>query len=185
VAAVCHLSSVILNLVMLQVPATPLAPPVELCPAPKGINSRLDVCDSRKRALEAVGELRLTSTAVAAAAAVAPPGAAEEDAERNRKRRGSGSETAAAAAAAAAAAQIAAAAGGLPAGLQDVPMSGAAAVSAAAAAAAATDDDYTAPAAAAAEAAGVGVSAGGGHVQPAPAFVLLGVLSAGRQGNSE
>ncbi|KAF6260307.1 hypothetical protein COO60DRAFT_1700411 [Scenedesmus sp. NREL 46B-D3] len=133
----------------LQVPATPLVPPVEPCPAPKGGHSRADAHDSRKRALdaEALSELRLAPGPAAAGTGAAAMKAAG-DAERSRKRRNSSSE----AVSAAAAVQIAAAVDGMPpgadaAGPQGAHMTGDSPV--AGVAAAAVPDDLEAAAAAA------------------------------------
>ncbi|KAF6244607.1 hypothetical protein COO60DRAFT_1708012 [Scenedesmus sp. NREL 46B-D3] len=133
----------------LQVPATPLVPPVEPCPAPKGGHSRADAHDSRKRALdaEALSELRLAPGPAAAGTGAAAMKAAG-DAERSRKRRNSSSE----AVSAAAAVQIAAAVDGMPpgadaAGAQGAHMTDDSPV--AGVAAAAVPDDLEAAAAAA------------------------------------
>ncbi|WIA23918.1 hypothetical protein OEZ85_013561 [Tetradesmus obliquus] len=87
----------------LQVPATPLVPPIEPCPAPKGGHSRPDGHESRKRALQGAfndneephdkpAAANLAAAAAAAAAADAGTEAAA-GAQRSSKRRSSGSST--------------------------------------------------------------------------------------------
>lgn len=162
----------------LQVPATPLVPPVEPCPAPKGGHSRPDGHESRKRALQGAfndnEEPHDKPAAANFAAAAADAGTeAAAGAQRSSKRRSSGSSTGAAAV------EISAAAGGLPAAVAAAALGGcsdphmedgtAAGLTAAVAA-----DDLAATAAGA-----------GGVTVPAPAFVLLGVISAGRGSSSE
>lgn len=81
----------------LQVPPTPLVPPVEPCPAPKGPSSCMEALERRKRTLAAVSSLSLSS----------PAASDEEQQERCCKRRSS-SDGAAAATVVAPAAHIAA-----------------------------------------------------------------------------
>ncbi|WIA44422.1 hypothetical protein OEZ86_007186 [Tetradesmus obliquus] len=85
----------------LQVPATPLVPPVEPCPAPKGGHSRPDGHESRKRALQGAfndneepHDKPAAANLAAAAAAAADAGTeAAAGTQRSSKRRSSGSST--------------------------------------------------------------------------------------------